>query len=74
MKVPGSKMALHQGILCLNHRNNTKIFENPLLQNDLLQLLEVCYIAWPSGLLPNLFKCRFQDRQWFIARGPGFKP
>ena len=33
-----------------------KIFKNLLLQNHLAQMLEIWYVALPSGPLPNLFK------------------
>ena len=56
MKVPGSMMALGQGVLGLNHRNTRKIFEYLLLQNHWAQMLEVGSVAWPSGPLPSLFK------------------
>ena len=39
MKAPGSKMALHQGVLYSNHRNNKKKIQN-LLQNHFAQILK----------------------------------
>ena len=44
-----------QRVLGLNHR---KIFKNFLLQNHLPQMLEISYVALPSGPLPILFKSR----------------
>ena len=40
MKAPGSKMALHQGVLGSNHRNNKKKIQNLLLQNHFAQILK----------------------------------
>ena len=44
---------LWPGVLGSNHRN---ILKNLLLQNHLAQMLEIGYVALPSGLLPSLFK------------------
>ena len=37
-----------------NHTVRWKIFNNLLLQNHLPQMLEIKYVASPSGPLPNL--------------------
>ena len=50
-------MALPQRVVASNHRNRRKIFKN-LRQNHLPQMLEIRYIALPSGALPSLFKSK----------------
>ena len=41
-----------------------KIFKNLLLPNHLAQVLEIWYVAWPSGHLPTLFKWWSQGLKW----------
>ena len=54
-------MAPPQRVLGLNHRNRWKIFlKNLLLQNHLPQMFEIRFVALPGGLLPSLFKSRFE--------------
>ena len=53
-------MAPPKRVLCLNHRNRWKIFKNLLLQNHLPQMFEIRFVALPGGLLPSLFKPRFE--------------
>ena len=48
-------MAPPQRVLCLSHRNKWKILKNILLQNYLLRMLEIRYVALPSGLLRSKF-------------------
>ena len=45
-----------------------KLLKNLLLQNHLPQMLEIRYIALPSGLLPVLFKSRSEGPKWPYAR------
>ena len=60
MKAPGSKMALHQGVLGSNHRNNKKI-QNLLLQNHFALILKfnmkhcvvVFYQMHSNGVVQN---------------------
>ena len=59
----GYKMALPQRVRGSNHRNRWKILRNLLLQNDLPQMLEIRYVALPSGLLPSLFKSRSEGQK-----------
>ena len=63
-------MAPPQRVLGLNHRNRWKIFfKNLLLQNHLPQMFEIRFVALPGGLLPSLFKSRFEGPKWFYPRG-----
>ena len=64
----GVKMARPQRVLGLNHRNRWNILKN-LLQNHLPQMFEIRFVALPGGLLPSLFKSRFEGRQWPYPRG-----
>ena len=50
MKGPGYKMAPPLRVLGLSHRNRWEIFKNLLLQNHLPKMLEIRYVALPSGL------------------------
>ena len=43
----GYKNAPPQRVLGLNHRNKFKIFKNLLLQNHLLQMFEIWFVALP---------------------------
>ena len=63
----GYKMAPPQRVLASTHRNRWKIFRN-LLQYHLHQMLEIRYVALPSGTLSNLFKSRYE-----YARTHGFE-
>ena len=47
------------------------IFRN-LLQNHMAQMLEIWYVALPSGFLPSLFKIKFPDGP--CPWGPRFEP
>ena len=53
MKVPGSKMALHQGVLYSNHRNNGKKSKSSSSE-PLCSDFEIYYTALSSGFLPNV--------------------
>ena len=55
MKAPGSKMALHQGVLGSNHGNNKKNSKSSSSE-PLCSDFEILYVALFSGLLPNVFK------------------
>ena len=44
-------MVLHQGVLASFIEIHRKILKNLLLQNHLAQMLEIWYIALPSGPL-----------------------
>ena len=46
-----------------------KILKNLLLQNCLAQMLEIWYVALPSGPLPSLFKWWPQGPKWPWGRG-----
>ena len=65
----GYKMAPPQRVLGSNHRNRWKILKNLLLQNHLPKMLDIRYIALPSGALPSLFKPRSEGPKWPYARG-----
>ena len=45
-----------------------KLLKNLLLQNHLPQMLEIRYIALPSGPLPILFKSRSEGQTWPYTR------
>ena len=62
-------MAPPKRVLGLNHRNRWKIFKNLLLQNHLPQMFEIWFVALPGGLLPSLFKPRFEGPKWPYSRG-----
>ena len=49
MKAPGSKMALHQGVLGSNHRNNKKNSKSSSSE-PLCSDFEIQYVALSSGL------------------------
>ena len=40
-----------------------------LLQNHLPQMFEIRFVALPDGLLPSLFKPRFEGPEWPYHRG-----
>ena len=65
-------MAPPQRVLGSNHRNRWKICKNLLLQNHLPQMLEIRYVALPSGPIPSLFKSRSEGSKWPYARGSWF--
>ena len=69
----GYKMAPPQRVLGLNHRNRWNILKNLLLQNHLPQMFENRFVALPGGLLPTLFKPRFEGPKWPFPRGLGFE-
>ena len=56
-------MAPPQRVLGSNHRNKN------LPQNHLPQMLEIRYVALPSGPLPSLFKARSECSKWLYDRG-----
>ena len=62
-------MVLLQGVLVSIMEIHGKIFKIFLLQNHLAQMLEIRYVALPSGPLPILFKGRSQGPRWPRARG-----
>ena len=74
MKVPGSKIVPRQGVLGSTIEMHRNILKNLLLHNYLALMLEICYVALPSGPLPILFKCRSQGPRWILARGCRFEP
>ena len=54
----GGPNGLASECLVLTHRNTWKVFKNLFFQNPLLQMLEIRYVALPSGPLhpiPSLF-------------------
>ena len=61
----GHKMAPPARVLGLNYR---KIIQNLLLQNHLPQMLEIRYVALPSGPLLILYKSRSEGPN---GRTPG---
>ena len=65
---PWGPKCTRPGVLCSNHRNRWKILKN-LLQNHLLQMLEIRYVALSGGLLPSSFKRRSEGPKWPYARG-----
>ena len=71
MKVSGSEIARHQGVLGLKHRNTKILF---FFQNHLLQMLGIFYIALPGCPLSNLFKLRSQVLKWPVPGGFWFEP
>ena len=64
----GYKMAPPQRVLGFNNKNRWKIFKNLLLQSHFPQMLEIRYVALPSGILPSLFKPRSEGPKWPYAR------
>ena len=66
-------MVLCHRVLGSNHRNNRKIFKNLLLQNHLAQMFEIRYVALLGGLLPSLFKPRFECPNSLTLGAPGFE-
>ena len=56
MKAPGSKMALHQGVLGSNHGNNKKKKSKSSSSEPLCSDFEIQYVALSSGFLQNVFK------------------
>ena len=73
MKISGSKMAPPQGVLGLNHRNTKKNIQN-LLQNHLLQVHEIWYVAFLSVPLSCLFNESFRFLNAPAPGGSGFEP
>ena len=65
-------MALSQRVLGPNRRNRLKIFKN-LPHNHLPQMLEIRYVAVPSGALSSLFKPRSEGSNGLTPRAPGFE-
>ena len=65
----GYKMASPQRALSSTHRNKWKILKNHLLQNYLPLMLEIMYVALPSGPILSLFKPRSEGSKWPYARG-----
>ena len=61
-------MALPKKVLGSNHRNRWKIFKN-LLQYHLPEMLEIRYVALPSGPSPSLCKPRAKGPEWPYVRG-----
>ena len=55
-KVSGSKMAPPKESLSLKHRHIEKKIKINLLQNRLVQILEIWYVALPNGSMLSLFK------------------
>ena len=52
-----------------DHRNRPNILKNLLLLNHLPQMFEISFVALPGGLLPSLFKPRFEGPKWPYPRG-----
>ena len=74
MKGPGSKLVLHHGVLVSIIEIHKKILKILLLQNHLAQVLEICYVALPSGPLPRMFKSKVPGSKVARPGGPRFKP
>ena len=49
-------MVPHQGIMALNHRNTKINIQKFFLQNCWAQMLDIWYVAWPSGLYIFFFQ------------------
>ena len=64
---------LHPESPRFDHRNRWKIFKNLLLQNHLPQMFEIRFVELPGGLLPSLFKPRFEGPKWPYPGAPGFE-
>ena len=56
MKGSGSMMVLRQGVLGSIIEIHRKILKIPFLQNHSAQMLEIWYVALPSGSLARVFK------------------
>ena len=75
MKGPGSKMVLRQGVLGSITEIHRKIFKNLLIQNHLAQMLEIWYVALPSGPLPIFVQMMVPGYKMALRQGgPRFKP
>ena len=67
-------MVLRQAVLGSIIEIHRKILKNLLLQNHLAQMLEICYVALPSSLLPIFVQMMVPGSKMALGQGgPSFK-
>ena len=74
MKVPGSKMASGQGVLGSSYKHTQKNIQKSSSSEPLAWMLEIWYVALPSGPLPSLSNEGSKFEDGLLPGGPKFKP